>query len=110
MKAYSAAASYHLPAAVLAELITLTPDNVKLTSIQAILGSVTSQKIARSGKVLNIEGRISGNSRFFERNVTDYLVRLKKSSIFKQPTIKEKRILENEEGKTLRFVLSMSII
>ncbi len=110
MKAYSVATRYHLPAAVIAEVIAVTPDNVKLTSIQAILGSVASQKIARSGKVLNIEGRISGNSRFFERNVTEYLVRLKKSSFFKQPEVKEKMILKIEDGEALRFVFSMSII
>ena len=110
MKAYSAAASYYLPAAVIAELIAVTPDNVKLTSVQAILGSVASQKIARSGKVLNIEGLISGNRLFFERNVTEYLVRLKKSSLFRQPTVKEKMILETEAGEALRFVLSISII
>jgi Tfp pilus assembly PilM family ATPase len=110
MKAYSAAASYHLPAAVIAELIAVTPDNVKLTSIQAILGSVASQKIARSGKVLNIEGLISGKGQFLEKNVTEYLVKLNKSSLFKQPKVKEKMILETEEGEALRFVLSMSII
>ncbi len=110
MKAYAAAASYHMPAALIAELIAVTPDNVKLTRIQAILGSVASQTIERSGKVLNLEGLISGNSRFFEKNVTEYLVRLKKSSLFKQPKVKEKIILETEEGEALRFVLSMSII
>ena len=110
MKAYSAAAGYHLPVAVIAELIAVTPENVKLTTVQAIMGSVASQKIKRSGKVLNIEGRISGNSRFFERNVTEYLVKLKKSSFFKQPEVKEKMILKIEDGEALRFVFSMSII
>ncbi|MCP3950615.1 MAG: pilus assembly protein PilM [Desulfobacterales bacterium] len=110
MKTYNAAANYYLPAAVIAELIAITPDNVKLTSVQAILGSVVSQQIEKSGKVLNIEGRIYGNSRFFEKNVTAYLVSLKKSSFFKQPKVKEKKILETGEGEVLRFVLSMSII
>lgn len=110
MKKFSAAASYYLPAAVIAELIAVTPDTVKLTSVQAILGSVASQKINRTGKVLNIEGLIYGNSRFFEKKVTEYLVRLKKSSFFKQPRVKEKMIIETAAGETLRFVLSMSII
>jgi len=110
MQTHSAAAGYYLPAAVLVEVLEVTPDTVKLTSVQAILGSVDQQTIAKSGKVLNIEGLISGNSRFFERNITEYLVRLKKSPLFKQPKVKEKQILEKDGGEVMRFVLSMSII
>ncbi len=110
MKTYAAEASYYLPAAVIAELIAVTPENVKLTSVQAIMGSVVSQKIEKSGKVLTIEGLITGNSRFFERNITEYLIRLKKSSFFKQPEVKEKMVLETEAGEALRFVFKMSII
>ncbi|MDX2512358.1 MAG: hypothetical protein QNK25_09950, partial [Desulfobacterales bacterium] len=105
MKAYSAAASYYLPAAIIAELVAVTPENVKLTSVQAIMGSVASQKIKKSGKVLTIEGLISGNSRVFEKNITKYLVRLKKSSFFKQPKVKEKMVVDTEAGEALRFVL-----
>ncbi len=110
MKTYSTAASYYLPAAVIAELIAITPANVKLTSVQAILGTATSQKIEKSGKVLTIEGLISGNKRFFEKNITEYLVRLKKSSFFKQPEVKEKRVLETEAGEAMRFIFKMSIL
>lgn len=110
MQIHSAAAGYYLPAAVLAEVIEITPDSVKLTSVQAILGSVDKQKIAKSVKVLNIEGLITGNSRFFERNITDYLVRLKKSPLFTAPKVREKQILEKESGEVMRFVLSLAII
>jgi len=110
MQIHSAAAGYYLPAAVLSEVLEITPDNVKLNSVQAILGSVENQKIGKSGRVLNIEGLIIGNSRFFERNITEYLVRLKKSPLFKQPQVKEKQILEKDGGDVMRFVLSMVII
>jgi len=110
MQIHSAAAGYYLPAAVLAEILEITPDNVKLTSVQAILGSVAKQKIEKSVKVLNIEGLITGNSRYFERNITEYLVRLKKSPLFKQPQVKEKQILEKDGGEIMRFVLSVAII
>lgn len=110
MKIHSAAAGYYLPAAVLAEVLEITPDVVKLTSVQAIMGSVAEQKIGKSGKVLNIEGLITGNSRYFERNITEYLVRLKKSPLFEQPMVKEKQILERDGSEVMRFVLSMAII
>lgn len=110
MKIHAAAAGYYLPAAVLSEVLEITPDNVKLNSVQAILGSVDNQKIGKSGKVLNIEGLITGKSRFFEKNITEYLVRLKKSPLFKQPQVTEKQILEKDGGDVMRFVLSMAII
>lgn len=110
MQIHSAAAGYYLPAAVLAEVLEITPDSVKLTSIQAILGAVAEQKIGKAGKVLNIEGLITGNSRYFERNITEYLVRLKKSPLFKKPLVKEKQILERNGAEVMRFVLSMTII
>jgi len=84
MKAYSTATGYYLPAAVISELLEITPENVKLTNVQAIMGSASSQKIEKSGKILNIEGIVSGNSKFFERTMTEYLIRLKKSSFFKK--------------------------
>ena len=98
------------PNAVMAELLSLTPDNIKLTDVQLIMGSVADQKITRNGKILNVEGVITGNSRFFERNVTEYLVRLKKSDLFRNPKVKEKMFLETDGGESLRFVLSLSII
>ncbi len=110
MKAYSNAAGYYFPAAVLSELLEITPENVKLTNVQAIMGTVSSQKIEKSGKILNIVGSVSGDSKSFNRKMTAYLIRLKKSPLFTQPTVKEKKIQETEDGEVLKFVLSMSII
>ncbi len=110
MKAYSAGADHYLPVALIAELLEITPENIKLASVQATLGSVASQQITKTGKTLSIEGTVSGNSEFFERIMTEYLVRLKKSPFFTKPAVKEKMTVEIDEKETLKFVVALSII
>jgi Tfp pilus assembly PilM family ATPase len=110
LKDHSVAADYYLPVAVIAEILEITPESVKLTDLQAIMGRATSQKIEKTGKILTVEGVITGDGKYFERKITDYLIRLKKSPFFKKPLVKEKTIQATQDGEALKFVLSMSII
>ena len=100
-----------LAMAVVGELSTLTPSNIRLLSIRAYLGNVIEDKNKEAEKNLVVDGIILGDYRRLEAFLARYMMRLKSSPIFSSPVI-QKSALEHydEEGKVLHFTLKLKLV
>jgi Tfp pilus assembly protein PilN len=83
-----------LGVAVLGEVANTIPANVRLLSINARLGTAAQPapggKPDTSKKVLVLDGVIFGDRATLEADLAAYLLTLKNSPLFKQPTISKK--------------------
>lgn len=103
--------------AVLRELAGLTPENVRLLAANLDMGPPPARngdkpgakgpaKDQVAGRLLVIDGFVSGEAQGFEAALASYLVRLENSPLFGPPMV-HKRTEENlgGQGRVLRFVL-----
>ncbi len=104
----------YFPVAVISEITELTPVNIHLLSISTqVNNKMETDKAPATGKVkdkgvldkgvLILDGIVQGNRLVLESALADYLMELRNSPLFDQPTINKKSFerFENKEG--LRF-------
>lgn len=105
--------------AVLRELAGLTPENVRLVAVSLEMGPPKQDKDAAtapaakdqtSGRLLVIDGFVTGGEQAFESSLASYLVRLENSPLFGPPQV-HKRSEETlgGQGRVLRFVLHVAL-
>ncbi len=99
--------------AVMGEVANITPPNVRLLNISAKFG--TEAKPGPSGKPagakkLILEGVVFGERPTLESELAAYLMTLKNSPIFKQPTISKKSLDVMDNQPVLRFTAQMDVI
>jgi len=94
--------------AVLGEVANSTPDNVRLLSISAKFGP--AGKPEASKKVLVLDGVISGERTTLEADLAAYLMALKSSPLFKQPTISKKSLEMMDNQPVMRFTAQMDVV
>jgi Tfp pilus assembly PilM family ATPase len=100
--------------AVLRELAGLTPENVRLVAVNLEMGPAQQTKEGAkdqtSGRLLVIDGFVTGGEQAFESSLASYLVRLENSPLFGPPLV-HKRSEENlgGQGRVLRFVLHVAL-
>jgi Tfp pilus assembly PilM family ATPase len=100
--------------AVISEIAELTPSNIRLFSIALGLGDtpekIKGDKKAEKKQTLTIDGIIQGDRLTLESTLAGYLMELKNSPIFDQPTIKKKSFEFYEEKEVLRFTALLTLI
>jgi hypothetical protein len=100
--------------AVISEIAELTPANIRLFSIALGLGDTPAKpkgdKKAERKQTLTIDGIIQGDRLTLESALAGYLMELKNSPIFDQPTIKKKSFEFYEEKEVLRFTALLTLI
>jgi Tfp pilus assembly protein PilN len=100
--------------AVLGEVANTIPANVRLLSINARLGKAA--KPAPGGKpeavkkVLILDGVIFGDRATLEADLAAYLLTLKNSPLFKQPTISKKSVETMDNQQVMRFTAQMDVV
>lgn len=96
--------------AVIKEVTSITPLNVRLSSIIAELGTGPGEKKKNQKRLLIIDGIITGNRLSFESTLAGYLVKLKGSPLFDKPNIKKRsfEVINNEE--VLRFTAELELV
>ena len=106
--------------AVLRELAGLTPENVHIVAVNLEMGPASPakgdakapavNKDQTSGRLLVIDGFVTGGEQAFESSLASYLVRLENSPLFGPPLV-HKRTEENlgGQGRVLRFVLHVAL-
>jgi len=104
--------------AVLRELAGLTPENVRLIAVSLEMGPPQQEekkpgqvaKDQTSGRLLVIDGFVTGGEQAFESSLASYLVRLENSPLFGPPQV-HKRSEETlgGQGRVLRFVLHVAL-
>ena len=93
--------------AVINEITRLTPDDIRLLTVDIHLGTVGKSK---GTSKLILEGVVFGDRRSPESALAEYLVKLEKSPIFSSFSIKRRAFVEIEEREVLRFTAHLRII
>jgi Tfp pilus assembly PilM family ATPase/Tfp pilus assembly protein PilN len=94
--------------AVLGEVANTTPPNVRLLSISARFGPAGKPEAAK--KVLILDGIVSGERSTLEADLAAYLMTLKSSPLFKQPTISKKSLEMMDNQPVMRFTAQMDVV
>ena len=97
----------YTPAAIVTELSDITPANIRLMSINAVLSG--DQTLPDASRIVAIEGIIFGDPDRFESTLTGYLLNLKNSPVFNKPSVRSKQIEYYQNQQVLRFSANLDI-
>jgi hypothetical protein len=111
----------YLTLAVISEVVNLTPSNIRLLSISAQMGPLpnkTPQKEEKNKKqaaappprILILEGIVEGDRLTLESALAGYLMQLKDSQLFDQPTISNKSFAFSGNNEVLRFTAKLNLV
>jgi type IV pilus assembly protein PilM len=108
----------YLGVAVISEITDLTPPSVRLISISAKLGDAPDQgKGQKKGKqkgpdnkTLVLDGIVRGDRLILESTLAGYLMELKNSPMFDQPTISKKSFERYQDNDVLRFTARLKLL
>ena len=101
-------AKKYLDLAVISEITKLTPSGVRLLNIDARLGSPAEKpkkddKKAPPQKILVLDGIIMGDRLTLDSSLAGYVMSLRNSPLFDQPTINKKSLEIFQNQEVLRF-------
>ncbi|UCH19605.1 MAG: hypothetical protein JSU83_13570 [Deltaproteobacteria bacterium] len=100
----------YLGIVVLREVSNITPSNIRLLSITANLGGKPGNAEEKIEKRLVLEGIILGDRLAFEASLAEYLIKLKESPLFDQPTIDKKQLGFYQNNEVLQFTAHLKLI
>ncbi|MBE9543200.1 MAG: hypothetical protein IMF02_01795 [Proteobacteria bacterium] len=108
--------------AVISEITHLTPSSVRLISISTKLGGAPGKPKAKpkakqkgkekgsSNKTLVLDGIVRGDRLILESTLAGYLMELKNSPMFDQPTISKKSFERYKDNDVLRFTARLKLL
>jgi Tfp pilus assembly PilM family ATPase len=100
--------------AVVGEVANATPANIRLLNISARFGAGgkagSAGKPESPKKILVIEGVVFGDRATLESDLAAYLMTLKNSPLFKQPTISKKSLDVMDNQPIIRFTAQMDVV
>ena len=104
--------------AVISEITDLTPSSVRLISISTKLrGAPATKKGKKKGKkkgpdnkTLVLDGIVRGDRLILESTLAGYLMELKNSPMFDQPTISKKSFERYKDKDVLRFIARLKLL
>jgi len=104
----------HFGLAVISAISEITPENIRLLKINAILDSsnTSRNKSAKRSiykKKVDLEGLIFGDRMTFETLLGSYIVKLKESPFFDKPVIKKSLVEMYENREVLRFSINLEL-
>jgi len=114
----SAIGQKYFGVAVISEITDLTPSSVRLISISTQLSDTPQKKTTKKkGKkkeknkgTLILDGIVRGDRLILESTLAGYLLELKHSPLFGQPTINKKSFEHYENEEVLRFTARLKLI
>jgi hypothetical protein len=100
----------YLGMAIISELSSLTPANIRLTDLKAHLGAVQPGKVvAKDTQNVVIEGVIFGDRKTLENSLAGYIMKLDASPMFRQVSIQKNIIEPFKKSEVLYFIIDMKI-
>jgi hypothetical protein len=96
--------------AVLSELTDLTPANVRLVSLDAQLSGDPSNSESKKSKDLILSGIVRGDRLTLESTLAGYLLKLKNSPLFDNPSISKKSLEQYEGVEVLKFTARLKLV
>jgi hypothetical protein len=120
-KADKAIGKKYLNLAVIGEVVNLTPSNIRLLSLTTQLGPLPDKKLQKAAKnkkqqaapppkTLILEGIVQGNRLSLESALAGFLMELKNSPLFDQPTINKKSFEFSGDNEVLRFTAKLNLV
>lgn len=116
-KAYS---ERYLGMAVISELSSLTPANIRLIDLKANLGSVASaeeplkkdkkEAVKSEVKNLTLEGLVFGDRGALESSLGGFILKLKESPMFRQISIQKNSIEPFRKDDVLHFIIEIKLV
>jgi type IV pilus assembly protein PilM len=100
----------YLSLALISEITELTPTNVRLLSLSAQLGDDPANKKSKKGRNLVLSGVVRGNRLTLESTLAGYLMELKNSPLFDNPTISKKSFERQQGVEVLRFTARLKLV
>ena len=99
----------YLNLALISEITNLTPANIRLISISADFGELSSKKNDKPEKTLILDGIIQGERINLESMLAGYLMELKNSPLFDRPSIDRKFFEFYENREVLHFTAQLTL-
>jgi type IV pilus assembly protein PilM len=96
--------------AVVGEVADLTPANVRLQSLTAQLGDDPAQKKSAKSRNLVLSGVVRGDRMILEATLAEYLMSLKNSPLFDNPTINKKSFERYQGAEVLMFTARLELV
>jgi type IV pilus assembly protein PilM len=96
--------------AVVGEVADLTPANVRLQSLTAQLGDDPAQKKSAKSRNLVLSGVVRGDRMILEATLAEYLMALKNSPLFDNPTINKKSFERYQGAEVLMFTARLELV
>ena len=113
----------YLNLAVIGEVVNLTPSNIRLLSISTQLGPLPEKKppveakskkqkakVKPLPKILILEGIVRGDRLSLEAALAGFLMELKNSPLFDQPTINKKSFEFSGNDEVLLFTAKLNLV
>ena len=110
----------YLNLAVISDVVDLTPPNVRLLNIATRLGPLPAKqqpenekkkkKAEAPARILILEGIVHGDRLMLESALAGYLLELKNSPLFDQPSISSKSFEFSGNNEVLRFKAQLNLI
>lgn len=97
----------YLPVAVIGELCSITPANIRLIDLYADFGPPSKDKNPDAMASVTIDGVITGNEHQLESYLAEYLLKLEGSPLFQKASISSSSIVTNETGQIMLFKIVM---
>ena len=105
----------YLGLAIVSEISSLTPQNIRLLSLKTNLGAPPSgkepAKETKNAEVKNVilEGVIIGDRRTLESSLAGYIMKLEASPMFHRISIKKNSIEPFKKNEALHFIIDLKI-
>jgi Tfp pilus assembly PilM family ATPase len=112
----------YLGMAVISELSSMTPANIRLIDLKVHMAALQSGKIRANepkreiastkeeGKNVTIEGVVFGDRKALEASLAGYLMKLKSSPMFSQVSIQKSSVEPLRRNEVLHFVIEMKLV
>ncbi|MGZ6231266.1 MAG: hypothetical protein ACXWMO_10930, partial [Syntrophales bacterium] len=111
----------YLGMAVISELSSMTPPNIRLIDLKVSTGAVQSGKMTakepkregadqkQEGKNVTVEGVVFGDRKALEASLAGYIMKLRTSPIFNNISIQKNSIEPLRKDEVLHFIIDMKL-
>ena len=112
----------YLGMAVISELSSMTPRNIRLIDLKVRTGAVQSGKMTakepkreaaapkQEGKNVTVEGVVFGDRKALEASLAGYIMKLKSSPMFSNISVQKNSIEPLRKDEVLYFVIEMKLV
>lgn len=112
----------YLGMAVISELSSMTPANIRLIDLKVRTGAVQSGKMTakepkreaaapkQEGKNVTVEGVVFGDRKALEASLAGYIMKLKSSPMFSNISVQKNSIEPLRKDEVLYFVIEMKLV